>query len=312
MKFIRGLQNIRPEHANCVATIGSFDGLHLGHQAVLNQLITKSKELGLPSLVITFEPLPKEYFLKDKAPARLLTLRDKLELLKQYKIDRVLCLRFNKNLANFSAEEFVEKILVEKLAVKYLIAGDDFKFGKNRAGDFALLQRLGSIHHFTVTDTESVKLDNTRIGSSFVRTELAQGNFPLAQKLLGRAFSISGRVVHGDKRGRELGYPTANLPLRRRIIPILGIFAVRIHGLQQRPLLGAASIGNRPMFDGTRYWLEVYIFDFNQTIYGRRIQVEFIAKIRDEQRFDSIEELKQQMAQDVISAKKILKISDFS
>jgi riboflavin kinase / FMN adenylyltransferase len=306
LEFIRGLSNIRSHHAGCVATIGNFDGVHLGHQKVLQNLIAHAKQLNLPALVITFEPLPQEYFLAKKAPARLSRLREKVTLLKKCGIDRVLCLRFNTELANLTAENFVKDILVKKLAVKHLIVGDDFRFGKKRAGDFALLQSMGKAHGFAVSATETMLLDGERIGSSRVRAALAQGDLKLAEQLLGRPYCISGHVVHGNKLGRELGFPTINIPLPHLVIPLRGIFAVKIYGLKETVLLGAASIGNRPVVDGKRDWLEVNIFDFNESVYGCFVIIEFIQKLRNELNFNSLGDLKTQIAKDVAQAKKIL------
>jgi|SRR6185312_4359009 len=287
---------------SCVATIGNFDGVHLGHQKILQQVTEQANLLNLPSLVITFEPLPAEYFLKDKAPARLLTLKEKLILLNKYNISKVLCLRFNKALENLNAEKFVSEILVKNLKVKSLIVGDDFRFGYKRQGDFALLQQLGEIHDFTVTHTQTVLWDNERVGSSRVRAALATGNLTLAAQLLGRPYTISGHVIYGDQRGHQLGFPTANIPLRRLVSPLSGVFAVKADGLP-----GVANVGNRPTVDGKQSRLEVHLFDFNQTIYGRYLQVEFVHKIRDEQRFGSLEELKKQIELDAITAREILK-----
>jgi riboflavin kinase / FMN adenylyltransferase len=306
VEFIRGLHNIRPHHAACVATIGNFDGVHIGHQKVLANLIAQAKQLNLPSLLITFEPLPQEYFLEKKAPARLSRLREKLILLEQYGVDRVLCLRFNAALANLEAENFVADILVNKLGVRYLIVGDDFRFGKKRAGDFRFLQEMGKQYNFQVAATETVLLDKERVGSSRIRAALACGDLQSAAQWLGRPYCMSGHVVHGNKLGRELGFPTINIPLPQLVIPLRGIFAVKIHGLAETPLLGAASIGSRPAVDGKRDWLEVNIFDFNQEIYGRFVWVEFVQKLRDELNFNSLEKLKTQIAKDVTRAKEIL------
>lgn len=302
MELIRYLKT---QQQSCVATIGNFDGIHLGHQKILQQVTEQAFSLKLPSLVITFEPLPPEYFLKEKAPSRLLSLREKIVLLKKQYIDQVVCLRFNSTLANLPAEQFISDILVKQLRIKTLIVGDDFHFGHKRQGDLTLLQRLGKIHNFNVTHTQTVLFNNKRIGSSWVRTALAEGNLALASQLLDRPYTMGGHVLYGDQRGRQLGFPTANILLHRLVSPLSGVFAVKVHGLNQ-PLAGVANIGNRPTVDGKRFWLEVHLFDFNQTIYGRYLQVEFVHKIRDEQRFTSIEALKKQITQDVVTAKEIL------
>ena len=271
MQLIRGLYNIKPQHKGCVATIGNFDGVHLGHQAVLKQLVNCAQKEKLPSVVITFEPLPPEYFHGEKAPARISRFREKFVLLDKYHIDRVLCLRFNSTLACLPAEEFIKKILVDALGIRTLVIGDDFCFGHQRRGDFSLLKKCGEQYGFSVLATETQQLEGQRIGSSRVRIALANGQFKEAKQLLGHSYVMSGHVVHGDKRGRLLGFPTANLFLKRRVIPLQGVFAVLVHGLSQKPLYGVANVGRRPTVDGKQFLLEVYLFDFNQEIYGRYI-----------------------------------------
>lgn len=302
-EIIRGLHNIKPQHNGCVATIGNFDGLHLGHQKVMAQLKEKARQLKLPTTVITFEPLPQEYFQQGEAPARLLCFREKVQILQDLGIDRVVCLRFDKKLASLPAEKFVTDILVDKLGIKWLIVGDDFHFGHQRHGDFYLLTELGQRYGFMVSNTHTVEIEKHRVGSSAVRTALADGNFSLAKQLLGRLYSISGRVIYGDSRGRELGFPTANIPLKRRILPLHGVYAVWVRGLGPNPLPAVANIGNRPTVDGKRSLLEVYLLDFNEPIYGRFLQIEFLQKLRDEQRFGSFDELKEQIGKDVAQAK---------
>ncbi len=306
MNLIRGINNIKSAQQNCVATIGNFDGVHLGHQKVLQQLVEKARAENLPALVITFEPLPPEFFHADQAPARLLLLREKIVQLKKCGVDRVLCLRFNTALASLAAADFVKTILVEKLHIHTLIIGDDFRFGHKRQGDFALLQKLGQQYGFAVVPTQTVKLDGHRIGSSVVRAALAEGDLGQAAILLGRPFTLSGHVIYGDQRGRQLGFPTANISLRRRVLPLLGVFAVRVHGLAEQPLPGVANVGRRPTVDGKRRLLEVYLLDFNREIYGKRIEVEFIKKLRDEKRFDSLEELKVQIERDVGEGRRVM------
>jgi len=305
VEFIRNLYNITPKHYGCVATIGNFDGVHLGHQRILQRLHEQAGLLQLPSLLITFEPLALEFFAKE-TPARLMRLREKLMVLNHYPVDRVLSLKFNVRFASLTAEEFVKTILVEKLGIKYLIVGDDFRFGKNRQGDFNLLKQLGEQYHFQVANTETVLFNNERVGSSRVRAALRAGNFKLAEQLLGRTYRMSGHVIHGDKRGRQLGFPTANLLLNRKVSPLLGVFAVKVHGLGRQPLPGVANVGRRPTVDGHKQLLEVFLLNFQQDIYTQFIQVEFIEKIRDEQRFNSIDLLKQQIQKDVAIAKNIL------
>lgn len=306
MQLIRGIHNIRKEHHGCVATIGNFDGIHLGHQRVLKKLVRQAATLQLPALVITFEPQPLEFFRGQTAPARLMRFREKIMLLREFNVDRVLCLYFNAALADLSATDFVTKILLEKLGVRFLLVGDDFRFGKQRKGDYQLLQTLAKQHHFELAHTETVTFNQQRIGSSRVRDALTSGNFPLAKQLLDRPYFISGHVVHGDKRGTQLGFPTANLLLYRRVSPLTGVFAVKVHGIEQTALPGVANIGSRPTVDGKNHLLEVHLLDFQQTIYGRFVRVEFIQKLRAEQKFASLDALKQQIAQDVTLARTIL------
>ena len=220
MEFIRGLQNIKPHHHGCVATIGNFDGVHLGHQAVIRQVMDKARELNLPIVVITFEPQPQEYFCPDDVPARLTRLREKLEVLKDLRVDRVLCLRFDKQLASLTADQFVQQILVEGMGVKYLVVGDDFKFGKGRTGDFDYLTSIAPELGFEVSDTHSFSFAEARVSSTRIRTALETGDLLLAKQMLGREYSMFGRVAHGDKRGRTIGFPTANIFLHRKSSPV--------------------------------------------------------------------------------------------
>jgi len=303
MDLIRDLHNLKTSHRPCVATIGNFDGVHLGHQAIIRQLRRHADEVDLPAVVITFEPQPPEFFVPQSAPARLTPFREKLELLCEAGVDRVFCLRFQRSLASIPAETFVRELLVEGLGVRRIVVGDDFRFGKGRAGDFKLLQRLGEECGFAVIPTETLYHDGVRISSSRVRTFLAEGDFDSAVSLLGRTYYISGRVMHGAKRGTEMGFPTANIALKRKTSPLSGIYAVRVHGLDNRFYEGVANIGTRPVFNGETELLEVYLLDFNNTIYGRRIRVEFLKYIRPERHFDSVDALLERMHQDVLTAR---------
>ena len=303
MELIRGLHNLRPEHRGCVATIGNFDGVHLGHQAVIGQLAEKAAELCLPAVVVTFEPQPLEYFAADKAPSRLTRFREKLQALRRYAIDRIVCLPFNKKLANLSYKEFIQQILIDGLDVKYLVIGDDFRFGKNREGHFEHLLEAGKQHGFQVVNMHTFAINDERVSSTGIRHALEQGDMAKAEQLLGRDYRMSGRVAHGKKLGRQLGYPTANIHIHRKVSPLQGIFVVEVYGLEGEPLAGVASIGTRPTLDGTKVILEVFLFDFDQNIYGRHLQVSFLKKIRDEERFESLEVLKDKIAEDVEKAK---------
>lgn len=308
MELIRGFYNLRAQHRACVATIGNFDGVHLGHQAVLGQLAEKSAELGLPAVIVTFEPQPQEFFARGPIPARLTRFREKIQALRRYSVNRVVCLRFNRALANMPAAEFIQRLLVDGLQARYLVVGDDFRFGYQRQGDFVTLQAAGERHGFQVANMHTFSVDNIRVSSTRIREALSVGDFASAGKLLGRPYRMSGRVAHGDKRGRELGFPTANIHLHRQTAPVQGIFAVEIFGLDKEPLAGVASVGTRPTFDGTRCLLEVYLLDFDQDIYGRYVQVEFLHKLRDEERFDSTGDLKRQMQKDCEQAREFFKL----
>lgn len=298
MELIRGFYNLRPRHHGCVATIGNFDGVHLGHQAVLGQLAEKSAELGLPSVVVTFEPQPREFFAHSQSPARLTRFREKMQALRRYSVDRVVCLRFDEKLANMEAQEFIQRLLVEGLGVRYLVAGDDFRFGHDRRGDFAMLQTAGARYGFQVVNMHTFSVDNIRVSSTRIREALAAGDFTTAEKLLGRPYRMSGRVAHGDKLGSRLGFPTANIHLHRKMAPLQGVFVVEMFGLSREPVSGAANVGTRPTLNGTRCLLEVHLLDFNEDIYGRYVQVEFLHKMRDEVRYDSLDELKDAIAKD--------------
>ncbi len=306
MEFIRNLSQLRPRHQGCVATIGNFDGVHLGHQIVLQQLAAKASELQLPTVVIIFEPQPPEFFASNTAPARLTRLREKLLAMRRYGVDRVLCLRFNAQLSALSAQAFIQQVLVNGLGIRHLVVGDDFRFGQQRAGNFTTLLEAGKSSGFSVESQKTFILGNERVSSTRIRKALMSGDMQGAKVLLGRPYSLSGRIGYGQQRGRSIGFPTANIFLHRQISPISGVFAVKLHGITAKPLAGVANLGTRPTVDGSQLLLEVHLFDFNEMIYGDYAEVEFVRKIRDEQRFSSIEALKQQIESDVESAKAIL------
>jgi riboflavin kinase/FMN adenylyltransferase len=303
MQLVRGLQNLRPQHRGCVATIGNFDGVHRGHQAILARLRERADELGVPSCVVIFEPQPREFFGPDTAPPRLTRLRDKLALFAAAGVDRVLCLSFNRRLRELSAAEFVHTVLVQGLGVQHLEVGDDFRFGCDRAGDFAFLQQAAVVEGFTLEAASTVEIDGLRVSSTRVRESLAAADFPLAERLLGRPFQISGRVLHGQKLARQFGTPTANVQLKRRRVPLTGVYLVTIE-LDGQPWPGAANIGVRPTVqgDGSAH-LEVHLLDFVGDLYGRRLTVAFHHKLRDEQRFASLEALKTAIHADVAAAR---------
>ncbi len=304
MQVIRGLHNLRSEHRGCVATIGNFDGVHLGHQAVFRHLKEKGAELGLPTTVVTFEPQPMEYFAPDAAPARLTRLREKLAAIESTGIDRVVLLEFGPKMAVMSAEAFIRELLVQGLGIQYLFVGDDFRFGRGRAGDMNMLCTAGQRHGFGVENMNTFLVGEERVSSTRIREALARGDLEQAAHNLGRPYRICGRVAHGDERGRSIGFPTANVDLHRKVSPLHGVYAVTVHGLADEPLPGVANIGNRPTVEGDdRYLLEVHLFDFARSIYGAHVEVEFRKKLREEKRFGSFEELRQQIERDAAEAR---------
>jgi riboflavin kinase/FMN adenylyltransferase len=303
MQLVRGLHNLRPEHRGCVATIGNFDGVHRGHQAILARLRDRARELGLPTCVVIFEPQPREYFAPETAPARLARLRDKVQLLAAEGIDLVLCLAFNQRLSQLSADEFVKTIVVDGLGVRHLEVGDDFRFGCDRAGDFDFLVEAGKKYGFTVEAANTVVQDGLRVSSTKVRTALANADFALAAHLLGRPYTITGRVLHGQKLARQLGTPTANIQLKRRRIPLSGVYLTSAE-IDGKRWPGVANIGVRPTVAGDgRPHLEIHLLDFAGDLYGRRLTVEFHQKLREEQRFASLEALKSAIDADIAAAR---------
>jgi riboflavin kinase/FMN adenylyltransferase len=304
MRVIRGLVHLEPLEQGCVLTIGNFDGLHLGHKAVIEKLAQQGKLLGLPIVVIIFEPQPLEYFLEANAPSRLTRLREKVIQFAGLPIDELVILRFNREFANYDAEQFIEQVLVKKLNVKHLVIGDDFHFGKARRGNFAMLREKGKEFGFKVENSQSYQVQGLRVSSTLIRDALGEGNLKLAKQLLGRPYSICGRVAHGNKLGRTLGFPTANIQLFRKNAPVNGVFAVTMTGVGECELQGVANVGTRPTVSGgAKVILETHLFDFNKEIYGRYVEVHFKYKIRDEVCFESIAQLKAQIEQDVVEAK---------
>ncbi|MGH8475847.1 MAG: bifunctional riboflavin kinase/FAD synthetase [Methylococcales bacterium] len=307
MQVIRGLTNLRTKVKACALTIGNFDGVHLGHQAVIRKLANKASQLNLPVVVMLFEPQPLEYFRPETRPARLARLRDKILMLETLPVDYALVLRFGQALSGLSPVEFVQNILVDGLNTKYLVVGDDFRFGRQRAGDFELLQSLAARFDFVVENTGSEMIEGVRISSTWIRDVLAAGDLKSARRFLGRPYSIAGRVIHGKKNGRTIGFPTANIAMNRKNSPVHGVFAVTMTRFQERAWTGVANVGVRPTFGGDPVvYLEVHLFDFDQDLYGSCVEVHFHEKIRDEMRFHSIDELIQQIQQDVVVARDIL------
>lgn len=289
-------------------TIGNFDGVHLGHQAMLARLKEAADRLDLVSCVMTFEPHPREFFAPDQAPTRLTSLREKLELLAEAGVERVQVCRFNFNFAKISAEDFIARILQRGLGVRWVLVGDDFRFGARRTGDFAMLKACSARHGFEVAEMPSFTVDGLRVSSTAVREALASGDLDLARRLLGRPYSISGRVVDGDKLGKKIGFPTANMQLRHNRPPLSGIFAVEVHGAvessPQQVTRGVASLGVRPtVHESGKPVLEVHLFDFEQEIYGRHLRMDFLHKLRDEEKYSDLDTLTRQIERDVENAK---------
>ncbi len=312
-EFIRGLHNLRPEHHGNVVTVGSFDGVHLGHQAILRQVLAQSERLTLPSAAMIFEPQPHEFFSGDKAPPRLMRLGEKVQALFDHGIHRVFCLPFNHALSELSSFVFIEKVLVQGLGTRYLVVGDDFRFGVGRTGDYEQLLEAGERHHFAVTDTQSFLVGGERVSSTRIRELLQQNRFEAAADLLGRPYTISGKVVRGNQLGRNLGVPTANVHLHRYRSPLAGVFAVVATLASGERLQGVANVGVRPTVtasDGNtvvKPILEVHVFDWVGDLYGQTIAVEFKYKLRDEQRFAGLDELSQQIGKDVQQARDFFK-----
>ena len=318
MRLIRGLHNLHrstqaadhPFPGGSVATIGNFDGVHRGHEAIIEQVRQKAQGLGVPSVAMVFEPQPREYFAGADAPPRLMRFREKLEALWCRGIDTVVCLQFTPRLRNLSAMEYVEQVLIDGLHVRHLVVGDDFRFGCDRGGDFRLLKEVGEQRGFSVENTETVLLDGERISSSRIRQALAGNRLADAAALLGRAYTIEGRVIHGQALGRTIDAPTANIGLGQKKPALSGIYVVRVESADGLSLktgcpqaYGAANIGMRPTVGGTHPLLEVHVLDFSGELYGRRLKVTFLANLREEVKFDSLDALKKQIQQDFADAR---------
>jgi riboflavin kinase/FMN adenylyltransferase len=305
MRITHGFRPLGTPHA---VTIGNFDGLHLGHQAMLARLQAVARARGLPTCVLSFEPHPREFFAPAQAPARLSSLREKTECLQAQGIDRLHVLRFDQALSALTPHAFIEQVLGTTLDARYVLVGDDFRYGARRAGDFALLQQMGATLGFDTESLPTVEVAGERSSSTAVRQALAAGELEHAARLLGRPYSISGRVVHGDKLGRDIGFPTANIQLKHNRPPLMGIFAVELYGLNGAPLPGVASLGRRPTVKGADAVpvLEVHLFDFNADLYGRRVRVDFLHKLRDEEKYPDLDTLVAQIRRDVADARQFL------
>ena len=305
MQLIRGLHNIRPGHQGCVATIGNFDGVHVGHRTILEALRQQAFELDTLVCVVTFEPLPREFFQGSAAPARLSSLREKLDLLAGYRVDQMLCLPFNERLQSLSADDFVLQVLVLGLGIRYLIVGDDFRYGCDRKGDFAHLEMMGDRYGFEVCDTRTVLVQRGRVSSTRIRDALAESRLLDAERMLGRPFTMIGRVVKGQQLGRTLGFPTANIRVCRQRLPLTGVFAVRTM-VDGHRFDAVANLGVRPSVAGISPVLEVHMLDFKGDLYGQTLRVEFVEKIRDEQKFPSLQALRAAIADDAATARRLL------
>ena len=310
MELVRGLHNLRPRHRGCVVTIGNYDGLHLGHQAMLAQLRARAQELAVPSCVLSFEPSPREYLARIGAtpppPGRLSRFREKVQNLAAYGVDRFVCARFGESLRSIAPRRFVEEILVGALGARWIVVGNDFRFAHARQGTTALLREMGNGLGFGVDEVPPYTVDGMRVSSSLVREALGLGDMSRAMQLLGRPYRMSGKVIVGKRLGRTLGFPTANLALHRHVIPMMGIFAVRVSGGGLRDAPGVASLGTRPVVNGVEPLLEAHVFDFDGDLYGKNLHVDFIARLRDERWFPNLDELVIQMQQDAREARAAL------
>ncbi len=309
LELIRGRYSLQPEHRGCVATIGNYDGVHRGHRALLDRLDTLAFEHSLPSTLITFDPSPQEFFSPKAAPPRLTRLREKIALLSLLPLDRVLLLRFDESLRRMTSEDFVDNVLVNGLGVRVVLVGDDFRFGHRGEGTFDRLLEFGRERGFEVARIETFSLRGRRVSSSWIREALAAGDFALARELLGRDYSLGGRVRRGDRRGRTIGFPTLNLEVHHHRLALLGIYAARVKGLGDRMRDAVAYIGPRPTVGGGDRVLEVHVFDWEGDAYGRYVEVFFVAYIRGDRAFDSLEAMRARIAVDSDHARAILKAS---
>ena len=305
MELIRGLVNLHERQRGCVVTIGTYDGIHLGHQALLRRLKEHAAQLTAPTVVLTFEPTPREYLAPEAPPARLTSLRERWRILSGMDLDGLLLLRFGECLRSLTGEAFAG-LLAKDLGARMVVVGHDFRFGRNGEATAPMLADVGKRLGFAVDVVPPVTIDGERVSSSGVRDALWRGDFALATRWLGRPYTMRGRVVHGQRLGRDLGFPTANLRIERRRTPLQGIFAVRVYGIEATPLRGVASLGTRPTVGGVQTLLEVHVFDFSSDLYGREIEVEFVAKLRDEENYPTLDALVEQIHRDAAQARHIL------
>ncbi|OCG23287.1 riboflavin biosynthesis protein RibF [Gilliamella sp. wkB108] len=306
MKIIRGIANLKNQFSQCVLTLGNFDGVHLGHQRLINHLIKNGKKLNLPTVVMLFEPQPLEFFNQDNAPSRLTSFQEKIIFIEKLGIDYIIAVPFTQTFANMSADHFIQDWLINKLQAQYITIGDDFRFGFNRKGDINLLQQYAQNNTFFVESMPTFVWENLRISSTAVRHALSNSDFQLTHCLLGRDYTIQGRVIRGNALARQLGFPTANIHLHRKKPALQGVYFVKVKNIcNNQCYVGVANIGMRPTIQGKTAILEVNLFDFSGDIYGQYLEVMFVEKLRDEKKFDSLVALKEQIAQDVCTAKKI-------
>lgn len=288
-----------PSHPRAV-TVGNFDGVHRGHQAMLTALVDTARKASLPAAVMTFEPYPRELFTPDTAPARLASLREKCEMFKQLGVDEVIVCRFNKSLSSMAPEDFVGQILSTQLQAKHILIGDDFRFGRARGGNWALIEQLAPTFNYQAAAMHSIEWLGERVSSTAIREALQQGDLHKAGLLLGRPYSMSGAIIHGDKIGRTIGFPTANIRLQHNRPPLLGIYAVEVSGLGDKARQGAASIGFRPTVgQQMKATLEVHLLDFDEDVYGCHVHVDFLHKLRNEAKYPDLDSLKTQIQQDI-------------
>lgn len=303
LELIRGLHNLRPSHAGCALTIGNFDGVHRGHQAVIARLRERAAALDVPTTVMIFEPQPQEYFAPDATMPRLMRLRDKLAALAETGIERVCCLRFDARQAAMTADQFVADIVVGGLGARYVVVGDDFRYGRARTGDFTTLRAAGDRYGFEVSATETFTFDGRRVSSTAIREALVGGDCATATAMLGRPYRIAGRVIRGDQIGRQIGVPTINIALPARGTPVSGIFAVAVEHSAGAIWPGVASVGTRPTVGGKRRLLEVHLLDFDGDLYGRRLGVQYLHKLRDEKRFESLDAMRAAIDNDILETR---------
>jgi riboflavin kinase/FMN adenylyltransferase len=306
MELVRGLHNISQRHQGCVLTVGNYDGVHLGHQKMIGALKARATELRSAATVLVFEPSSKEFIDPESAPPRLTRWREKFLALAAQGVDRLVTLRFDDYIRAMTPECFVDELIVAALGTRHIVVGNDFRYGCNAGGTIDSLRAAGEARGFGVEQIAPFVFDGVRVSSTAIRERLAESDFAGAQRLLGRPYRMLGRVVHGRELGRTLGFPTANLRLLRRKSPVQGVMAVRVFGIEPKALTGVASLGTRPTVDGTDMLLEVHVFDFAGELYGREIEVEFVAKLRDEVKFDSLDALTEQMKADAAQARDLL------